>query len=68
MTLSTCKVWFTTRKSASTATSWHAVTLLLLLLLLQSYSKNTSKQLQCTVTVHCAQWLCKKSCFGSTWK
>ena len=33
---------------------------------LESYSKNTSTQLQCTVTVHCAQWLCQKSCFGLT--
>jgi hypothetical protein len=59
---------YTTRKSASTSTSWHAVTLILLLLLLESYSNNTSKQLQCTVTVHCAQWLCKKSFFELTWK
>jgi hypothetical protein len=44
-------VLVTTRKSASTATSWHAVTLILLLLLLESYSNSTSKQLQCTVTV-----------------
>jgi hypothetical protein len=56
---------YTTRKSASTATSWHAVTLILLLLLIVSYSNDTSKKLQRTVTVHCAQWLCKKSCFES---
>jgi hypothetical protein len=46
---------YTTRKSASTATSCYAVTLILLLLSLESYSNNTLKQLQCTVTVHCAQ-------------